>query len=188
MSDVKSTGFTALGLIMDLPTVQHPITPNPDDIVIDSLSHERNAMGTSVPSSQRITLSGVPLMPVGTKLQISGSSNPKNNGTFQVKSSPKPQLPVEMVIPLEAARALTTRQNHKGSVKRHRRSLRILDHGPYWKEQHCNERFKIVRWNGSNPPEWKRVGWAIGKTYYSSRKAAAQAKRDLIRIAEVMDS
>jgi len=182
--------YTALGLVMDphTPVAKHPI-PGPNQSVIVPKSSGGMSMGCSV-------LSGVSL-PTGTQIQLSGSSNSHDEGIFIVvdslssgpltttKAAPKTKAPVNA---LDAAHALTSKKIHSGSIRRHRRSLRILDHGPRWKEQRCHERFKVVRWIGPNPREWEKIGWKVGPTEFPNRRAASRAKKELEQVAEVMDS
>jgi hypothetical protein len=94
------------------------------------------------------------------------------------------QTPKYVLSEMEQARDLIYR--HK--VRRPKaKNFRVLDHGPRWREQSCRERFRVVRWPGPNPPEWEKVGWSVGVTY-NSRKEAAQAKKDLTRINDIMES
>ena len=95
------------------------------------------------------------------------------------------QTPSSWMPDLEKARSLLNKHN----VRRPKnKCFRVLDHGSVWRSQNCNERFRVVRWPGSNPPEWEKVGWMVSKTYYDSRKEASQAKKLLNRISEIMES
>jgi hypothetical protein len=171
-------------------------------MLIEHKQKEREAieltMGCSVPVS------------VGSMLSISGSG--KSNGTFRVtgvksgrisvggpniQQVPRSQamnrgfqalygqapMPVEILEARKLIRRKSVRPGRKQS-----RNFRILDHGPDWKEQRCETRFKVIRWIGPNPPEWERVGWYVSEARFEDRREATQAKKDLIKVAEIMES
>jgi hypothetical protein len=173
-------------------------------MLIEHKRKEREAieltMGCSVPLS------------VGSMISISGS-NGKSNGTFQVTgvksgriSTSRPNISnvprsqamnagfqalygTPAPVPPEVTEArLILRRRSVRPGKRHSLNFRILDHGPDWQDQQCNARFKVIRWIGPNPPEWERVGWRVSEARFADRKEATQVKRDLLDVAEVMDS
>jgi hypothetical protein len=86
--------------------------------------------------------------------------------------------------PLTEARNLLRR----GKLRGKKQTLRILDHGPNWKQQGCGARFRVLRWKSGQPPEWTAVGWHLSAATYTNRRDAYIARKELEHVAEVMDS
>ena len=93
------------------------------------------------------------------------------------------RAPPEIV---EARKTLRKKSVRPG--KKYSKNFRILDHGLDWKEQRCETRFKIIRLIGPTPSEWERVGWYVSEARFGDRREAGQAKKDLIKVSEVMES
>ena len=181
------------------------MVPAPEPCNCDECKPMRQYLQQEV-DAVRLTMSSPP-PEVGTMLRLSGATNQRENGTFTVVKSPlrgKSLLGSGMFSPfatpnqwaptaplsqeLYDAHKTARRRSVRPGRKKDSKNFRILDHGTNWKDQRCQSRFKIVRWIGPNPAEWEKVGWNVGPARFANRREAAQAKRDLIAVAEVMES
>ncbi len=135
-------------------------------------------------------------------VQISGTTNPSTNGTFKVMGvktsrlstkSPNVSNPPRSVdLPLQEAFNLASRKSvriaNSTRINSKKRRLKILDHGPNWKDQGCGIRFKVIRWIGPPPEVWDRVGWTLSRASFATRKEANLVIKDLAKVADVMDA
>ncbi len=117
---------------------------------------------------------------------VSPSGRAKTLSSFKSPWKPVPPKRLDLHVQEAMDKIRAVRADKKTRSGR-RRELRILDHSSSWKEQGCSSRYSVIRWSGYNLPEWERVGWAIGAAVYTSRKDASRARKDLLRISDVMD-
>ncbi len=153
---------------------------------------------------------GLDLRPyVGQEIVIGGALNGANDGRYKVTSrragktanfaygmgamvpSPPPSASLH-TEDLAAAKLLQRNPSvrlHSQTRGRRRRVIpfRVLDHGDNWREQNCPIRYSVVRWPGTTPPEWSKVGWHLGNQLYDHRKPARTDADLLNSVADVME-
>jgi|HubBroStandDraft_3_1064219.scaffolds.fasta_scaffold204514_2 hypothetical protein len=115
-------------------------------------------------------------------------SNLSNIPRFSNLPPQNPRVPIFHSTPdLVLAHNMEKRKSVRPGRKKSG-SFRILDHDPNWKSQNCSSRYRVIRWVGSTPYEWERVGWMVSLEIYDNRGDARRAKKELHNVADVMET